>query len=186
MKNHQLIIYDFKVLFNILDEIKEYLNCELIYFSKKNYKDLISNYSNFTIITKSEVKNLSSVIVVKDFPYKIKKLIELINTNLIKKQFNLQSKQNIGSYKLDYNSKIISKNDIQLSLTEKELKLINFLKNSNHPISIIELQKKVWGYTSTLETHTVETHVYRLRKKLLKKFGDKSFIKSSKSGYIIE
>ena len=88
MKNHQLIIYDFKVLFNILDEIKEYLNCELIYFSKKNYKDLISNYSNFTIITKNELKDLSSVIVVKDFPYKIKKLNELINTNLIKKQFN--------------------------------------------------------------------------------------------------
>ena len=83
------------------------------------------------------------------------------------------------------NSKKISKNKIFLELTEKEIKLINFLKSSKDPISISELQKKVWGYVSSLETHTVETHVYRLRKKFLKTFDDENFIKSNKSGYFI-
>ena len=73
-----------------------------------------------------------------------------------------------------------------LQLTEKEMKIISFLKNSKAPISIRKLQSEVWGYKSRLETHTVETHVYRLRKKVEKKFNDKSFIISLKNGYKIE
>ena len=72
-----------------------------------------------------------------------------------------------------------------LSLTEKETLIISFLKNSGTSVSINELQKNVWGYRSKLETHTVETHVYRLRKKILKRFGDNNFIKSKKNGYKI-
>ena len=73
-----------------------------------------------------------------------------------------------------------------LQLTEKEMKIISFLKNFEAPISIRKLQSEVWGYKSKLETHTVETHVYRLRKKVEKKFNDKSFIISFKNGYKIE
>ena len=70
-------------------------------------------------------------------------------------------------------------------MTEKETDIIIFLNNSDIPISINDLQIKVWGHKSKLETHTVETHVYRLRKKILKAFGDNNFIKSSKKGYKI-
>ena len=73
-----------------------------------------------------------------------------------------------------------------LSLTEKETKIINYLNNSINPVSINNLQFEVWGHKSKLETHTVETHVYRLRKKVEKKFNDKSFILSLKNGYKIE
>ena len=73
-----------------------------------------------------------------------------------------------------------------LQLTEKEMKIISFLSNSKFPITINRLQSEVWGYKSKLETHTVETHVYRLRKKVEKKFNDKSFIISFKNGYKIE
>ena len=72
-----------------------------------------------------------------------------------------------------------------LPLTEKETDMIIFLNNSDIPISINDLQIKVWGHKSRLETHTVETHVYRLRKKIIKAFGDNNFIKSSKKGYKI-
>ena len=186
MKNYQLIVYDFEILFHILDELKEYLNFEIINVSKKNYKDLITKYSDSTIISKKEIKDLKSIIIIKIFPIKIKKLIEIINTNFLKKQFHLQSSKTIGLYTLDLNSKKIFKNDVFLELTEKEIKLINFLKSSEDSISINELQKKVWGYVSSLETHTVETHVYRLRKKFLKTFNDENFINSNKSGYFIK
>ena len=72
-----------------------------------------------------------------------------------------------------------------LSLTEKETLIINFLKNSDDAVSINQLQRSVWGYKSNLETHTVETHVYRLRKKILQNFGDSNFIQSLKNGYKI-
>ncbi|PDH21154.1 MAG: transcriptional regulator [Pelagibacterales bacterium MED-G42] len=186
MKNHQLVIYDFKILFHILDEIKEYLNFEIINLSKVNYENLINEYPNSIIISKREIKDIKSVVVIKDFPLKIKKIIEIINTNFLKKQFSLQSNKTIGLYSLDLNSKKISKDNIFLELTEKEIKLIDFLKSSKHPISINELQKKVWGYVSSLETHTVETHVYRLRKKFSKTFSDADFIISNKKGYYIK
>lgn len=186
MKNHQLIVYDFKILFYILDEIKEYLNFEIINLSKVNYENLINEYPNSIIISKREIKDIKSVVVIKDFPLKIKKIIEIINTNFLKKQFSLQSNKTIGLYSLDLNSKKISKDNIFLELTEKEIKLIDFLKSSKHPISINELQKKVWGYVSSLETHTVETHVYRLRKKFSKTFSDADFIISNKKGYYIK
>ena len=186
MKNHQLVIYDFKILFHILDEIKEYLNFEILNLSKVNYENLINEYPNSIIISKREIKDIKSVVVIKDFPLKIKKIIEIINTNFLKKQFSLQSNKTIGLYSLDLNSKKISKDNIFLELTEKEIKLIDFLKSSKHPISINELQKKVWGYVSSLETHTVETHVYRLRKKFSKTFSDADFIISNKKGYYIK
>ena len=66
------------------------------------------------------------------------------------------------------------------------MKIISFLNNSKGPVKINKLQSEVWGYKSKLETHTVETHIYRLRKKVEKKFNDKSFIISLKNGYKIE
>ena len=76
-------------------------------------------------------------------------------------------------------------NDKSLRLTEKEIRIINFLNISREPVAINKLQSEVWGYKSKLETHTVETHIYRLRKKIEKKFGDNKFISSIKGGYKI-
>ena len=76
--------------------------------------------------------------------------------------------------------------ELSLPLTEKEVKIIIFLNTSKLPVNIKKLQSEVWGYKSKLETHTVETHVYRLRKKIERKFKDQSFIISSKNGYQIK
>ena len=77
-------------------------------------------------------------------------------------------------------------NDIKLKLTEKEINTISYLSQSNKPVSIDELQKKVWSYQYDIETHTVETHIYRLRKKIYNTFNDKEFIISQKNGYQIK
>ena len=92
---------------------------------------------------------------------------------------------NIGSYNLNLNSRQISRDSVKLNLTEREGNLIIFLKKSLSPVSVNRLQKEVWEYGSDLETHTVETHIYRLRKKIKEKFNDDNFIISSKEGYII-
>jgi DNA-binding response OmpR family regulator len=78
------------------------------------------------------------------------------------------------------------KKDNKLKLTEKEINTITYLSKSDKPVSIDELQEKVWSYQSDIETHTVETHIYRLRKKILKTFNDKDFIISEKNGYQIK
>ena len=77
----------------------------------------------------------------------------------------------------------MNKDKVRLSLTEKEAQIITFLNKFKIPTSIIDLQKEVWGHKSKLETHTVETHIYRLRKKIEKKFNDKNFISSHREGY---
>ena len=80
---------------------------------------------------------------------------------------------------------MLSKN-IKLKLTEKEINTITYLSKSDKPVSVDELQEKVWSYQSDMETHTVETHIYRLRKKILNTFNDNNFITSEKNGYQIK
>jgi DNA-binding response OmpR family regulator len=91
----------------------------------------------------------------------------------------------IQKYKLDVNSRELILEDKKIKLTEKECNIILYISNSSKPVSIEDLQVNVWGYHSDLETHTVETHIYRLRKKILDTFQNENFIISNKNGYII-
>ena len=112
--------------------------------------------------------------------------MEKCNIELVKQQCNNQYEIKIGDYKININSReIVSKNQLKLKLTEKETNIIVYLSNTGGTVRINELQKNVWGYQSDLETHTVETHIYRLRKKFLKIFDDKNVILSQKNGYEI-
>ena len=119
-------------------------------------------------------------------PSELSKIIEKINIQLIKKKYNYQSKINIENYILNLNSRTIVKNNKQLKLTEKEIDIILFLNNNTNPQSVEKLQNEVWGYSSELETHTVETHIYRLRRKINNIFNDNKFIVSYDKGYLIE
>jgi DNA-binding response OmpR family regulator len=94
-----------------------------------------------------------------------------------------QSDINIGEYKLNLNSKEIIKNSKKLDLTEREANLIMYLNPSPSPVKIDQLQKEVWDYGVKLDTHTVDTHIYRLRKKISEKFSDEVFILNNKKGY---
>jgi len=186
MSNQNLIIYDFENLFNILNEIKDALNYKIIN-SKKNLN--IQDYDNspdYLIITQKQTPNLTNQLILDNFPLKIEKILELINVNFLKKKFSRQSDIQVGDFKINMNSRILSDENKQLSLTEKESEIILFLKNSELPVNINNLQENVWGYKNKLETHTVETHIYRLRKKIKETFDNDSFISSVKSGYIIK
>ena len=198
MSKQSVNIVEFSNLYNILYEIKD-----LFIFHINNYKnsnhflqDIESNiidHDNSIIIVNNKKHELFSnnkinnhnILIFDEFPLKIEKIIDKINTHLIKKKYNFQSKLNIKNYVLNLNSRIISYNLCELKLTEREIDIILFLKKKGTPQSIISLQNQVWGYSDTLETHTVETHIYRLRKKIKDKFKDDKFIISHNNGYLI-
>jgi len=185
MNKQSLLIYNFETLFQIINEIKDNLNFEIHSLTKQEVNNVgKSNFGDFIILTKEDL-NINNQILINNFPYKLDKLIEVINVNFLKNKYNQQSEIFIGEYKLDINSRKITKDKLSLELTEKETEIITFLKNTQTPVKINDLQKKVWEYNSSLETHTVETHIYRLRKKLKETFNDDNFIKSSKTGYLI-
>ena len=187
MNKQNLIIYDFNELFSILIEIKSNLNFNLLNVSKKEFSELkLDNLSSYLIITKKKIQNLENQIVLNNYPLKITKIIEIININFLKIKFIQQSDIDLGFYKLNLNSRKIFNDKNELSLTEKEANIIIFLKKSEKPVSIDELQTEVWGHNSKLDTHTVETHIYRLRKKISSKFNNHDFIKSTKLGYNIK
>ena len=121
-----------------------------------------------------------------DLPLSFKKLLELINIKLIKLKFNQQSKIIIKGYELNLNSKFFSKGNLKLKLTEKEIEIILYLKDLKIKHDVADLQKNIWGYSSNMETHTVETHIYRLRKKISDLFKDEKFILTHKNGYFID
>ncbi len=182
-----LIIYDFIELFYILDEIKNNLNFKLSKVSKKEFANIKLDYSiNNLIITKKKIPDIENQIVLNNYPIRISKIIETININFLKNRFVQQSDINLGLYKLNLNSRKMFDDKNELSLTEKESDIIIFLKKSEKPVSIDELQTKVWGHSLKLDTHTVETHIYRLRKKINNKFNNDNFIISTKLGYNIK
>ena len=183
-------IVNFNTLYEILEEIKENLSFNITKY--ENEKDLTKHKSNdledSLIIINSNKKNLGekNLLVFNELPISLGKLIELINISLIKMRFNRQSHINIKKYKLNLNSKIFSKNKINLKLTEKEIEIILYLDSKKNKQNVLDLQKDIWKYSPDLETHTVETHIYRLRKKINDKFNDKDFIISDSEGYFIE
>ena len=187
MNLKKIIVYDDDTLFNILDEIKEKFDLNLINADKKNF-DKISQAQllEYLVITKSKLSRYDNQLIISEFPIKIIKLIEIINLKFLKMRFNVQSSVSIGTYTLNLNSREISKNNKIIDLTERELNLILFLKKCGSAVKINELQKKVWEYEADLETHTVETHIYRLRKKIFTTFNNNEFIVSKKNGYQIE
>ena len=186
MNLKKLIIYDFKELFKILHEIKKELNYEIIEIPTENRLNISLNKTNdHLIIVKKLFKNLNNQILITSLPIKLSKLIEKLNIEFLKLNFHSQSELKIQKYTLDINSRELICKDKKIKLTEKESNIILYISNSIKPVSIEDLQLNVWGYHSDLETHTVETHVYRLRKKILATFDDNKFINSEKNGYQI-
>ena len=184
MNNDNLVIYDFKILYEILSEISDHINFKLTYINKITDLDLKTK-DNYLVISNKKIKDIENQIEITNFPIDIVKLVENINIKFLKKKYNQQLEIDLGVYKLNLNSRKIYNSEKSLDLTEREANIIVFLNNSKNPVKISKLQTEVWGHNSKLETHTVETHIYRLRKKINNIFEDKNFIKSSKSGYII-
>ena len=185
MNSRILIIYEYQILYQILNEISESLNFEITQSNSKDLKELkYESKNNYLIISKKKIEGVKNNLIVEDLPIKFEKLIEIINIKFLKNKFLDQSHIKIGKYNLDLNSRKISLGNKSLNLTERETNLIIFIKDEQN-VTIKELQKRVWDYSQDLDTHTVETHVYRLRKKMKDTFGDKDFILNTSNGYSI-
>jgi len=182
-----LIIYRSSVLHSILEELSLNLNYNIYDIEDENsLNDKIKNLNNYLIISSKKLSYIDNQLILYNTPINISKLLEKINIEFLKLHFNNQSKIKISRYTIDINSKTMQLNDSKLKLTEKEINIILYLSKSDNSVDIDELQKKVWSYQSEVETHTVETHIYRLRKKIFKIFDDDQFIISEKKGYLIK
>ena len=192
---HNVFIINFNLLYEILDEIKENLSFKIIKFeNEENFKKkldldridcLVISKTDYKLLLNDNITN-KNFLDLNDLPLSLKKLLELINIKLIKLKFNQQSQVIIKGYKLNLNSKFFSKANLKLKLTEKEIEIILYLNDKKIKHNVADLQKNIWGYSADMETHTVETHVYRLRKKISNLFNDEKFILSHKNGYFID
>jgi hypothetical protein len=190
-----VFIINLNSLYEILDEIKENLYFKVIKLeNEENFeKNNDWNIKNCLIISKNNSKLLKddkmsdkNFLNFDDLPLSLKKILEKINIKLIKLKFNHQSRIIIKDYELNLNSKFFSKDNLNLKLTEKEIEIILYLNDSKVKHNVADLQKNIWGHVANIESHTVETHVHRLRKKVSDLFKDKNFILSDKSGYFIK
>ena len=191
-------VLEIPTLYKILNEIKENFSFKISNFEKiedflESLKQKKIDLDNSAIlINENKMKfiqskiNKRNIFITPNFPIDIQKLVEKINIQLIKQKYNIQSNFNIKQYCLNINSRILSKENNNLKLTEKEIDIIIFLYKSKKTTNVSVLQKEVWGYSPDLETHTVETHIYRLRKKIKDGFKDENFILSQKEGYLIK
>ena len=208
MIKHNIILVECNPLYQILFEIKNNFLFEMknfilkdlnnadltnsIILSKFIHKDYLLKNKNIEqkkiifLLKKNEnfgkINNSQYIF----YPFNIYDLVEKINTELIKQKYNDQSFIKILNYSLDINSRIISNDSGRLKLTEREVDIILFLNDHKKPQKVNILQNQVWKYSSELETHTVETHIYRLRKKIIDKFKDDNFILSDENGYSIK
>ena len=215
MFKQNINIVGIPILYNIFEEIKDNLSFKVANFIRtgdflKFLNESKTDNKNFFIITTINNKdfllkkikfNKNNIFFlckknnkienddnynIFNYPIDIRNFIEKINIQLIKYKYSFQSKIKVKNYFLDLNSRIILRDNKSLKLTEREMDIILFLNDSKVPQKINILQNLVWGYSSKLETHTVETHIYRLRKKISDSFKDENFIVSTDNGYFIK
>ena len=195
MIKQNVFIINFNSLYEILDENKENLSFNIIKHERigEIFLDKIFDKKNSLLITTSNNKlklnknfDDKNILKFQDYPILFDNFIELINVQLIQIKFNHQSRVIIKNYELDLNSKTLSRDHLILKLTEKEIEIILYLNKNKNKHNILDLQKNIWGYAADIESHTVETHIYRLRKKMSNKFNEDNFILSYPEGYSLE
>ena len=196
MVNQKLYIINLSNFYNIISELQEHIGYKVFKFNNKEiffdkYKSESFSKENSILIVHEKdynffVKNINEDQIIKfKPPVNIFTFIENLNVKFIQKKYQDQSNVNIKDFFLDINSRELKKGKSSLKLTERETDMILFLNNSNKPINVETLEKEIWQHSSELETHTVETHIYRLRKKIKAEFGNDDLIKSNKNGYTI-
>ena len=182
----KLFIYQNIFLYNILHEIEESTRYKIHHIDQANLELDFQDISNNLLLTTNKINKINNQFTINKLPITFMELLENINIHFLKQNFKNQSKIKIGKFLIDINSRKLLFHDNFISLTEKEINLILFLYKSKVPCSIESLQSNVWGFKKDLETHTVETHVHRLRKKISGKFSENEFIIFDKKGYFIK
>ena len=155
---------------------------------EKDLKEMIKHSIPLIVIDKSfkEKNNFSNEFIEKlTVPFNILHLEKKIISLMARYEFNQRSLINLYGYTIDKNERKIIKENLELKLTEKEVNFLTLFSQNKQPITRSFILKNVWNYSSESETHTVETHIHRLRKKIASKFGDNNFIKNTNKGYYI-
>ena len=196
MVNQKLYIINLSNFYDVISELKEHIGYEILKFDNKEtfldkYKTKSITIENSILVVRDTdynffIKNINEDQIVNfKSPINIFSFIENINVRFIQKKYHDQSKVNVKDFFLDINSRELKKDKLSLKLTEREIDMILYLNDSKKPVNVETLEKKIWQHSSDLETHTVETHIYRLRKKIKDEFGKDDLIKSEKDGYTI-
>ena len=196
MVNQKLYIINLSNFYDIISELKEHIGYEILKFDNKEiffdkYKsESISTENSILVVHEKEynffVQNINEDQIIKlKPPVNIFAFIENLNVRFIQKKYQDQSNVNVKDFFLDINSRELKNGKLSLKLTERETDMILFLNNSKKPVNVETLEKEIWQHSSALETHTVETHIYRLRKKIKDEFDNDDLIKSNKDGYTI-
>ena len=155
---------------------------------EKDLKEMTKHSIPLIVIDKSfkEKNSFSNEFIEKlTVPFNILHLEKKIISLMARYEFNQRSLINLYGYTIDKNERKIIKENLELKLTEKEVNFLTLFSQSKQPITRSFILKNVWNYSSESETHTVETHIHRLRKKIASKFGDNNFIKNINKGYYI-
>ena len=212
MDNFTISVFGSKIFLEIINEVKLFSNFKIKYYENLDLcvKDaeketqlvvFFVNESNKIFFNEIKINNFPLILIVESsipenkfsgelveqlsMPFSIldfkKKIVVLIAKNKFKKD----SLIHLRGYVIDKNERKIKKNNLELQLSEKEINFLILFSKDKKPINRSLLLKNVWNYSAASETHTVETHIHRLRKKILKKFGDGDFIKNNNQGYYI-
>ena len=203
MHKLNVLIYGSENFKSTIIEIKSYLKFNLLFSQKKlsdidpkdfdglisneyNIKDIPKDLNVFKILATNENKIKKDIFdYTLNLPISVKEINNVIESVAAKKKFSKNSSIQIKLYFLDKNEKKLSKDNKSITLTEKEIQLLELFLNKNEPISKNNVLSLVWHYSSDADTHTVETHIYRLRKKIKQKFNDENFILNNKNGYYL-
>jgi DNA-binding response OmpR family regulator len=212
MKN-SLLVFGTKNFNNSFIEIKEYFDFSLIFFDLNNFSesslhniqfiivdsDICDNANMLSLLNKINNKPLllvqkSNSISVKNLVYDEKIILPLTFSDftsqiinfIASNKFNKNSSIKINEYLIDKNKRLLKKGKISVNVTEREIQLIELLFNEQNPLSKSIILNQIWKYADDADTHTIETHIYRLKKKIFNKFNDANFIVSSKNGYTIQ
>ncbi len=161
---------------------------EVILFHEEALKDkddneIIANSNCLKIYSSNNKNSSNNFDAFLKIPSSLKEINITIENVVAKKAFSRNSSIEIKKYLLNKNEKKLSKNENEIILTEKEIQLLELFLNSKKPITKDKILSSVWNYSSNADTHTVETHIYRLRKKINDKFSDENFIVNTKDGY---
>ena len=191
-----------------LEELKDYLNFKLTFADKEINKETLDNHDVLILhqdgllgdslekllkdskkikilVSNKSDKKKDQFNEIISLPLKISDLNQIVENAVTRKNFNKNSSILIKQYKLDKNEKKLIKNKNYILLTEKEIQLLELFLDNKKPISKNIILKEVWKYSTSADTHTVETHIYRLRKKIKSKFSDENFILNNKDGYLL-
>tara|TARA_B100001996_G_C18465314_1_gene517746 strand:+ start:52 stop:681 length:630 start_codon:yes stop_codon:yes gene_type:complete len=184
--NFKLTIADNNLEKKISDDYDILFVHEDFFKNNQNSEELLNRSNKVKILAYYSKDILQEAFTEKLFlPTSITDLNQIIENSIIKKSFSKNSSIKLKDYILDKNEKKLLSNDKYILLTEKEIQLLELFLNNPKPLSKNKILENVWKYSAEADTHTVETHIYRLRKKIKSKFSDENFILNNKDGYLL-